>query len=438
MRYGSVCSGIEAASVAWQGLGWQPAWFAEIEPFCNALLAHHYPTVKNHGDFTQIGAAYAGTIDLLVGGTPCQSFSVAGLRKGLDDPRGHLTLQFFALVDRLRPKWVVWENVPGVLFDDGGRTFGTVLGLLGECGYGFAYRVLDAQFAGVPQRRRRVFVVGYRGDWRRAAAVLFESHSLQGHSPPSRKTGEGTAASLTRGAESRGRNGHGYGGYAGRRREDDVNLVAGTLTHDYYKQGGNAMGEMENGLAPGIYSNSGQDWWRKRPGTCTQRDYKDGHHAGLVIPLQEVTGRQSKNQNGVGIGIADQFSPMYTLQSGQQHGIAQQNETFTPRGHEPSGENMPSDRVPKALSCKRSLQPTCATNTAPWPHTRVRRLLPTECEFLQGFPRNYTLIPYNGKPAKDSPRYRALGNSFAVPVVRWIGERIQMVEDVLRIHGASG
>jgi DNA (cytosine-5)-methyltransferase 1 len=172
MIYGSVCSGIEAASVAWHPLGWRPAWFAEISAFPSAVLQHRWPGVKNHGDFTTIRDSEP--IDLLVGGTPCQSFSVAGLRGGLEDDRGNLALEFVRLAERLRPRWVVWENVPGVLSSNGGRDFGSILGALAFLGYGFAYRVLDAQFFGVPQRRRRVFLVGYLGDWRRAHTVLFE------------------------------------------------------------------------------------------------------------------------------------------------------------------------------------------------------------------------------------------------------------------------
>jgi DNA (cytosine-5)-methyltransferase 1 len=187
MRYLSVCAGIEAASVAWHPLGWEPAAFSEIEAFPRAVLAHRFPDVPIHGDFTTIGADDYGPIDLLVGGTPCQSFSIAGLRGGLDDDRGNLALEFLRLAQRKRPRWLVWENVPGVLSSSGGRDFGAILGGMVECGYGFAYRVLDAQFAGVPQRRRRVFVVGYLGDWRRAAAVLFERHGLQGHPAPCRE-----------------------------------------------------------------------------------------------------------------------------------------------------------------------------------------------------------------------------------------------------------
>ena len=164
MIYGSVCSGIEAATAAWHPLGWRPAFFSEIEAFPSAVLKHHYPDVPNYGDMTKFKEWPDAAIDVLVGGTPCQSFSVAGLRKGLDDPRGNLTLVYLALAAKYRPAWVVWENVPGVLSDDEGRTFGAFLGGLAKLGYGFAYRVLDAQFFRVAQRRRRVFVVGHLGD----------------------------------------------------------------------------------------------------------------------------------------------------------------------------------------------------------------------------------------------------------------------------------
>ena len=199
LTYLSICSGIEAASVAWGPLGWQPVGFAEIDKFPSAVLAHHYPGVKNYGDFTKITLDdLPCRPDILVGGTPCQSFSVAGLRAGLADPRGNLTLEFARLAERLRTRWLVWENVPGVLSIDGGRTFGAFIGALGEIGYGFAYRVFDAQYAGVPQRRRRVFLVGHLGDWRRAAAVLFERQSLSGDTPPSREKRESAPTTPSR------------------------------------------------------------------------------------------------------------------------------------------------------------------------------------------------------------------------------------------------
>jgi DNA (cytosine-5)-methyltransferase 1 len=201
MKYGSVCSGVEAATVAWHSLGWQPQWFSEIEKFPSAVLKHHYPAVPNHGDMTKFKEWNDDRpIDVLVGGTPCQSFSVAGLRKGLDDPRGNLMLTYLAIAERYAPKWIVWENVPGVLSSNGGRDFGTFLAALGQIGYGFAYRVLDAQYFGVAQRRRRVFVVGYLGDWRRAAAVLFERESLRGYPAPRRKAGQKVAPTVTTGA----------------------------------------------------------------------------------------------------------------------------------------------------------------------------------------------------------------------------------------------
>ena len=199
MRYGSVCSGIEAATVAWDSLGWTPQWFSEIEPFPSAVLAHHYPNVPNFGDMTKFKEWKLDdttAIDVLVGGTPCQSFSVAGLRKGLEDPRGNLMLTYLAIANKYRPKWLVWENVPGVLSSNGGQDFASFLRGLGELGYGFAYRVLDAQYFGVAQRRRRVFVVGCLGDWRAAAAVLFERHSLSGHPAPSREERQKVAGTI--------------------------------------------------------------------------------------------------------------------------------------------------------------------------------------------------------------------------------------------------
>jgi site-specific DNA-cytosine methylase len=208
VRYLSVCSGIEAASVAWEPLGWEPAAFAEVEKFPSAVLAHHWPQVPNLGDMTRHESWNLGAIDLLVGGTPCQSFSVAGLRKGLHDPRGGLMLTFLEIAQRQRPRWIVWENVPGVLSSHGGRDFGAFLGALGALGYGWAYRVLDAQWFGVAQRRRRVFVVGCLGDGAAAATVLFESESVCRNPAPSREKGQGFAADAAGGAGGGRRGGH--------------------------------------------------------------------------------------------------------------------------------------------------------------------------------------------------------------------------------------
>jgi len=203
MRYASVCDGIGAVHCAWKPLGWECAWTSEIDKFPIAVVERHWG-FPNLGDMTEIDREMLdehGPIELLVGGTPCQSFSVAGLRGGLDDDRGNLALRFMQLCAEARPTWVVWENVPGVFSVDGGRAFGSILGALEELGYGWAYRTLDAQWFGVAQRRRRVFVVGCLGDWRRAAAVLFEQQSVCGDPPTREAAREGTAADAGRGAQ---------------------------------------------------------------------------------------------------------------------------------------------------------------------------------------------------------------------------------------------
>lgn len=281
MKYATVCSGIEAPSLAWHPLGWEPVFFSEIEKFPSAVLSHYYPNTPNLGDMTKIQVEnYYGSIDVFCGGTPCQSFSLAGLRKGLDDPRGNLMLSFVGIAAKMRPRWIVWENVPGVLSSKGGRDFGTLLGALGELGYGFAYRVLDAQFFGVAQRRRRVFVVGYFGDWRPAAAVLFEPKSLRWNFAEGVQTKKDVAKTITR-------------------------------------------------------------------GTCQRLDFE--------------------------------------------------SEDFIVNSY------------------------------------GVRRLTPVECERLQGFPDNFTNIPWRGKiESPDGPRYAALGNSMAVPVMAWLGKRIDYVQNLMK------
>lgn len=239
MRYFSCFSGIEAASVAWEPLGWTPVGFSEIDPFASAVLAHRFPNVRNYGDITKhhewdIGR---GSVDVLVGGSPCQAFSVAGLRKGLDDPRGQLTLVYLQLAARLEPEWIVWENVPGVLSADGGRAFGAFLGGLAELGYGFAWRVLDARFFGVPQRRRRVFLVARRaGDWQRPGEVLLEPAGLCWNPAASGEARQEIARAASDGARA---SGIVYGGSDQR--------YSDTVTSKWAKQSGGPAGN-ETGL----------------------------------------------------------------------------------------------------------------------------------------------------------------------------------------------
>jgi DNA (cytosine-5)-methyltransferase 1 len=382
LRYGSVCSGVEAASVAWQPLGWEPQWFSEIEKFPSAVLAHHYPNTPNLGDMAKFKEWNDDPIDLLVGGTPCQSFSVAGLRKGLDDPRGNLMLTYVAIAARYKPRWLVWENVPGVLSSNGGRDFGTFLTALGEIGYGFAYRVLDAQYFGVAQRRRRVFVVGYLGDWRRAAAVLFERESLSGHSAPSREAREETADTLTVGANQ-------YSGFNGEPvvvGALDMQCGGGKLTHQSANNGHLIAARSDQDTASCIAFSSNMSVPDCQTDGTTPTVKLGGHGGGNPPAVVYDTTNITSPTNGSNPQPGD---PVFTLASGQ---------------HPPLLTSM-----------------------------QVRRLTPTECERLQGFPDNYTQIPYRNKPAEscpDGPRYKAMGNSMAVPVMRWIGERINMVNSI--------
>lgn len=440
MIYGSVCSGIEAASAAWHGLGWKPSFFSEIEPFPRAVLNHHYPEVPLHGDFTTIKENDYQPIDLLVGGTPCQAFSVAGLRKGLDDPRGNLTLAFLGLIDRLRPEWVVWENVPGVLSIDGGKTFGTFLGGLGELGYGFAYRVLDAQWFGVAQRRRRVFVVANARDWRRAAAVLLERDCLCGNPPPSREKGQRVAApakgSSGVGGDSVGALCARYYKGVGSQFVDEGKVipawpvqVAPTLNAAFGNKQGledqHALGGAGLFVPAPIFVTSGQtnaafleDQAHTLMAANEQPYVAVAQPISYGIPGNWI-GRKPEN-GGNAVEPMVEVSPCLT--SADKHGVAQ------PMAYDKYNDSI-HEIAPTVAAAN-----TGRVNGVLVPNMAVRRLTPIECERLQGFPDNYTAIPWRNKPATecpDGPRYKALGNSMAVPVMRWIGERIQMLEGLV-------
>lgn len=345
MTYLSVCSGIEAASVAWGPLGWQAVGFSEIEKFPCAVLEQRFPGVKNYGDMIRFREwENVGQFGVLVGGTPCQSFSIAGLRQGLNDSRGSLMLAYCALASYYKSRWVVWENVPGVLSSNRGRDFGTFLALLAQCGYGFAYRVLDAGYFGVPQRRRRVYVVGCLGNWRCAAAVLFDSVGMQRYIAPGKTAAEEAAGTLTSGFGTRGLD---MDGIASGRYAIDVYVVNGRQNPVTRK---NIAGTLDtNSRTNAVFSASSFGGYSEGCGTL----------------------RSSGGDNGYG------------------------------------SENLTVQK------------------------SRVRRLTPLECERLQGFPDNWTRISWRGKQPEqcpDGPRYKAIGNSMAVPVMRWIGERIQLFD----------
>lgn len=469
MRYLSVCSGVEAATVAWHPLGWEAVGYSEIEKFPSEVLAHHYPTVTNYGDMTKYKEwNINGTVDLLVGGTPCQSFSVAGLRKGLEDPRGNLALVYCGILDHFKPKWFVWENVPGVLSSNRGRDFGAFLGAVAELGYGFAYRVLDAQYFGVAQRRRRVFVVGCLGDWRNPAKVLFESNCLSRDNPPSREKRESTAhftpssfggysegvgtirnsgGDLGGGSETLvtfdrqsntqyGESGIGstvnardykmftdlvgvYENHPSDSRVQDMGDVCTTVTRRWGTGGGNVPFAVQKAYSireDAQANNFSATQLEVTPALQALRPSVQSHHAQTFIAIQDTSGRD-KSQNGKGWNE----DVAYTVDTHATQGVAH---AFKIRGGCEGGGKGYLGADESAF--------TISTNQDQniFHRMGVRRLTPVETERLQGFPDGYTNIPWRGKPeSPDAPRYKAMGNSMAVPVMNWIGKRIQMVEN---------
>lgn len=345
MRYISVFSGIEAASVAWQPLGWEAVAFSEIEPFPCDLLSHYYPSVPNLGDISKIDwKEYHGKIDIVVGGSPCQSFSIAGQREGMGGASG-LVREYFRFLQEVHPTWFVWENVPGVFSSNKGRDFPFIVSKWHELGYNVSWRVLDAQFFGVAQRRRRVFAVGHSGNWRYPAKVLFEQESLRGNTTKSRKKRQAHPGCTQASPSASG-----------------CNLYNGEVT-----------GEIAcSPIAPAIGA-SGPPYSR----TGNERTEIE------ALVYQPVILKEKEGKPGGGKG------PLYG------------DKSFT-------------------LNCSQD-------QTLIW--QGVRRLTPLEAERLQGFQDGYTDIEFRGKHAVDSVRYKALGNSMCVNVMRWIGERIQKVED---------
>ena len=584
LTYGCICSGISAPTLAAKHLGWKTRFFSEIEAFPRAVLKHHYPDTPLHGNFTTIQKETYGTVDLLVGGTPCQSFSVAGKRLGLDDPRGNLALEFGALASRLHALWMAFENVPGLLSSARGEDFAAFISAITgiDCRppatgwknagiaagtadrWGIAWRILDAQYFGVAQRRRRLFVIGYRGNWRPAAAVLLESDSMRGDSPPSRKaqanvaaltaTGVGTcgaddnqaqaghllagtldAAGARSGgaginpgrlvcadvAETMRAGGNVTGGHRPHGTDVDTastylvaQAITPALTKNHYgdhesREGllvahtlrGEGFDASEDGsgrgtpLIPVAFRTAGDscafeegdvtaplttgtDMNANVLGFSCKDDRRDcaenisptlrsmnhdanhangGGQVAVCYPLLEPGSRTGVSTTDVraGIGIGDPQDPMFTLQAGKQHGIA-----VSIRGREGgataelSGDVMPALRASQGGGDK--------------PHvllpSAVRRLTPIECERLQGMPDNYTLVPHGKNRAKDfrewleylrlritgltevdarllaadGPRYKAIGNSMAVPCVKWIFDRLDLVHrNLLKVEEAA-
>lgn len=522
MKYISVFSGIEAATVAWRPLGWEAIAFSEIEPFPCQVLKHYYPDVPNLGDISKVDwRQFLGTVDLVVGGSPCQSFSVAGSRTGLDGASG-LVREYFRLLSECKPRWFLWENVPGVVSSNGGLDWIFILREWHKLGYNVSFRVLDAQYAGVPQRRRRIFAVGYLGDWRPPAKVLFESYSLQRHPAPCREKRK----NHTEGSEVCSYKAGGFGewnegiGTCRASRQGDETLVAKTLSA---KNGYRLNAEDENLLVAKcltsknqlndmetetlVYSIAGNTIDRQIQnggnGSGFQQDISytlntvDRHAVAecysfdslasnsmkssnpdsgcrkvdVAKTLDTSNGDPSKNQGGIAVcypidlrslgktkkedmPVGEEGPPAYTLTKSFTHGVAfcsDVSPTISASG--PPFSRPGNDYVEtEALVCQEHLvlkdregKPgggkglligkdqsstlSCNQDQSMFHHAAVRRLTPTECERLQGFSDGYTDVPFRGKPAPDSARYKALGNSMCVNVMAWIGKRIQMVED---------
>jgi DNA (cytosine-5)-methyltransferase 1 len=532
MRYGSVSSGIECAAIAWKPLGWEPAFLAEIDPFASTVLHHHHSSGRpknmpspdeggltakarkerqtaikavaslpaesngppNYGDMTTFEEWPDAIIDLLIGGTPCQSYSVAGLREGLDDPRGDLTLTYAAIARKFRPRWLVWENVFGVLSHDGGRSFASLLGLLSgrrveapkggwkssgiiegyNRAYGLAWRVLDTQYVrvdgfgrAIPQRRRRVFVVGYLGDWRRATAVLFEREGMSGNPSPVRKSGE-ISADRT-GFSVTGSLTQGFGPKSGTDELASGNVIAAThvdtvarcVTAGYAQR---LDGETENFVAYGGNNCSG-------PISAAARLAAHGGPAGRIdfasetflvanpLRAQAQHSHRLDSDNDVvartARDVADTLTSNGDAHSGFPEAAGLVAHSLRPEGYDASedgtGRGTPlipvafahqagGDQTTLGFDPEHGTAPTLgACQTPAMDHGwAVRRLTYKECCRLQGVPDDYfDDIVWRGKsPPPDGPIYKTLGNGFSTNAVRWIGRRIEMVEDIIKEHAA--
>jgi len=531
-RYISLFSGVEAATVAWHPLGWKPEVFAEFDKFPSAVLAHHYPDVPNVGDVTKHDwKQYEGKIDLIVGGSPCQSFSVAGKRLGMDDPRGNLALEYLRVVRDVKPRWFIYENVPGLLSSAGGRDFAAFLGEVEKLGYGWSYRILDARFFGVPQRRRRIFLVGCAGgDRNRAGAVLLEPESLSWNPPSSDEEGQvpsgSSGESTTSESGSDDDRSPAAGGVNGYTLSSFAKYIEGVGT--LKASGGDLGGGSETLVAEGIvpfrksrraqskdddetwveadhsntlnnfdlgdvrtthavvYENHGQDSRVKPVETVPCLPARAGTGGGNLPLVQEpAQGVDLYNQTLTGdihvplrtagghgapavaepIGFHAKQNPISSTEvfpaMGAQEGViaVAQSDLGIPGnwiGRKPeNGGNSTAPMVDTSPCLTKTDQHavaqvvsptlTAANNPSRSPQSSevtaqvaavheatmtVRKLTPVECERLQGFPDDYTRIPWNGKDAEDCPmghRYKAMGNSMAVPVMAWIGRRIEAV-----------
>lgn len=448
MRYVSIFSGVEAATLAWEPLGWEPLAFCEIDDFPSAVLAEHWPNVPNLGDITKVDwkKEIHGAVDLVVGGSPCQSFSIAGKREGLKGASG-LMFEYIRCVQELMPRWFLWENVKGALSCERGAAFGQLMREMDALGYGLAWRVLDAQFFGVAQRRERLFLVGHLGD-ARACEVLFEPESMCWDTPSSREKRQAVTAASGRSVAQGGDAGClnpadpqskriytpescaptlSSGTTEGMNIQPSVFSIAGNIIGRKPENGGNGNGFQEPGEP--MYTLTTID----RPAVA----FRSGGGETCTAGLSE-TG-QANQGGGKGPLIQDEISGTLSTVNNQSLVCMTDTQKNTSVETDISGTISAHTRKdPPVVAFKNHQGATSgigADESGPIAESGinsvVRRLTPLECERLQGFPDNHTRIPWKGKPAEECPdslRYKACGNSMAVPVMRWLGERIEAVD----------
>ena len=461
MRYLSLFSGIEAATQAWQSLGWECVAVSEIEPFPCAVLEHHYPHVPNLGDVTKITEQQIkdlGQIDLIVFGSPCQNLSVAGNRKGFEGEQSSL---FYAAMEIIKyakrhckTRFALWENVPGAFSSNKGADFTEVVKHMAGLdelntptnGWGkegaavgsnglLEWSVLDAQWFGLAQRRKRVFAIVDFGEWASRPPILLERESLRGDSAPSRETRQDFTADV-RASTASSINFRAFGA----RVESEL---VGTLTATDYKEPHGVM--IESKAVYSFDSLASNSMKSKNPHSgCRQVE--------LAKCLDTSNGCPSKNQGGLAVvAIAgniigrtegnggngngfDESGACYTLTTNDRHAVAFA-EPSRARALDVLKNNEPSPTLSAKMGTGGNNMPMIAFSANP--NSVVRRLTPIECERLQGFPDNWTKIPYRNKSADDCPngvRYKALGNSMAVNVMAWIGQKVQQAT-AIKVYG---
>lgn len=454
MRYVSIFSGVEAATLAWEPLGWEPLAFCEIDDFPSAVLAEHWPNVPNLGDITKVDwkKEIHGAVDLVVGGSPCQSFSIAGKREGLKGASG-LMFEYIRCVQELRPRWFLWENVPGALTSENGDAFGQLLRKMDELGYSLAWIVLDAQFFGVAQRRRRLFLVGHLGA-KSPAEVLFEPDCLSGNPQSSREKRKELTSRAGRSAACAGFK------YSAAPRANTIGHAeeqANTLTADWHAPAvfplqGNMIGRADGaGPAGKGYGMPGDPAFTLN---CVDRQGVAMYQYGTEIAVCMTARGDSSPCADMGQNIvcmtgtqahchiSDEIAGCLTAHMGKDDAPVvvvdsnsenASNEAFGFAQNTRNDVRIVGDgTISGALTANPGMKQTTFVCTSDYESAPiVRRLTPLECERLQGFPDNHTRISWKGKPAEecpDGPRYKAIGNSMAVPVMRWLGERIDAVD----------